>query len=99
MEYVLNDEPLRSPLDGFLKLHNLLLSLPLDLMHENWFQRRAWIRSIHGTTHIEGNTLDPAQGQTRRRQHLIGARLEDIGRSALRQVQAAEDSGSLIRVV
>jgi len=32
--------------------------LPIDPLHAEWFRRRAWIRTIHGTTRIEGNSLN-----------------------------------------
>ena len=32
--------------------------LPIDPLHAAWFRRRAWIRTIHGTTRIEGNSLN-----------------------------------------
>jgi cell filamentation protein, protein adenylyltransferase len=32
-------------------------NLPVDPLHLDWLRRRAWIRTIHGTTRIEGNTL------------------------------------------
>jgi Fic family protein len=30
--------------------------LPIDPQHADWLRKRAWIRTIHGTTRIEGNT-------------------------------------------
>jgi Fic family protein len=35
----------------------LFASLPLDPTHRDWLRRRAWVRSVHGSTRIEGNTL------------------------------------------
>jgi Fic family protein len=32
-------------------------NLPLDPLHREWIRRRAWVRTVHGTTRIEGNTL------------------------------------------
>lgn len=31
--------------------------LPTDPLHLEWLRRRAWVRTIHGSTRIEGNTL------------------------------------------
>lgn len=36
-------------------------NLPIDLLHADWFRRRAWIRTLHGTTRIEGNTLNDVE--------------------------------------
>jgi len=36
----------------------LFENLPLDPQHAEWFRHRAWIRTIHGTTRIEGNSLN-----------------------------------------
>ena len=35
----------------------LFANLPLDPLYLEWLRRRAWVRTIHGTTRIEGNTL------------------------------------------
>lgn len=36
----------------------LFENLPLDPQHAEWFRHRAWVRTIHGTTRIEGNSLN-----------------------------------------
>lgn len=35
--------------------------LPMDPIHLDWFRHRAWVRTVHGTTKIEGNTLSDIQ--------------------------------------
>jgi Fic family protein len=35
----------------------LFANLPLDPVHRDWLRRRAWVRTVHGSTRIEGNTL------------------------------------------
>lgn len=35
--------------------------MPLDPTHAAWLRQRAWVRTIHGTTRIEGNTLSDVQ--------------------------------------
>ena len=35
----------------------LFANMPMDPTHAEWLRRRAWVRTIHGTTRIEGNTL------------------------------------------
>lgn len=37
--------------------------LPLDPLHREWFRQRAWVRTVHGTTRIEGNTLSDLEVQ------------------------------------
>lgn len=32
--------------------------LPMDPLHAEWFRRRAWVRTVHATTRIEGSTLN-----------------------------------------
>ena len=33
-------------------------NLAIDDQHAEWFRHRAWVRTIHGTTRIEGNSLN-----------------------------------------
>jgi Fic family protein len=35
--------------------------LPIDPQHADWLRKRAWIRTIHGTTRIEGNTASDVE--------------------------------------
>jgi Fic family protein len=35
----------------------LFENLPIDPLHRVWLRQRAWVRTVHGTTRIEGNTL------------------------------------------
>ena len=35
----------------------ILQNLPLDPLFREWLKRRAWVRTVRGTTRIEGNTL------------------------------------------
>src|SRR5437588_7723991 len=58
MDYVLRPEPLADLLQSVSDMAALFEQLPLSPKHEGWFRRRAWVRTIHGTTHIEGNTLN-----------------------------------------
>jgi Fic family protein len=48
---------LAAALDGLERRRWLFASLPLDPTHRDWLRRRAWVRSVHGSTRIEGNTL------------------------------------------
>jgi Fic family protein len=58
MNYQLDDAGLAAPLQEMEQLVRALGELPLPAKQEDWFRRRNWVRTIHGTTHIEGNTLN-----------------------------------------
>jgi len=57
MEYDLDQLALQPALDELERRRWLFDNLPVDPVHADWFRHRAWIRTIHGTTKIEGNTL------------------------------------------
>jgi len=57
VQYRLRAESLAKPLDDLDQRCRLFNNLPIDPTHEEWLRQRAWIRTIHGTTRIEGNTL------------------------------------------
>jgi Fic family protein len=48
---------LRPALDDVERRRWLFENLPLDPVHRDWLRQRAWVRTVHGTTRIEGNTL------------------------------------------
>jgi Fic family protein len=50
-------EVLSPALDAVERRRWLFSNLPIDPLHRDWFRQRAWIRTVHGTTRIEGNTL------------------------------------------
>ena|SRR2546425_5366840 len=49
---------LTKPLAELDRRRDIFENLVIDPLHANWFRHRAWIRTIHGTTRIEGNTLN-----------------------------------------
>src|SRR5947208_6810393 len=50
--------PPRPPLFPYTTLFRSLFdNLGLDSQYEDWFRHRAWVRTVHGTTRIEGNSL------------------------------------------
>src|SRR3989442_3128402 len=49
---------LRRALSSLEQRRQIFDNLPLDPLHAEWFRHRAWIRTIHGTTRIEGNSLN-----------------------------------------
>ncbi|MGH7883871.1 MAG: hypothetical protein ACREN8_13385 [Candidatus Dormibacteraceae bacterium] len=58
MNYLIDTNSLEDALHTIDRFQHFLTNVPLEPMHLEWFRRRAWVRSVHGTTHIEGNTLN-----------------------------------------
>lgn len=61
MKYILKPRPLAKVLDELDQRRVLFANLPIDPTHAGWLRQRAWIRTIHGTTRIEGNTLSDVE--------------------------------------
>lgn len=61
MKYRLSKRVTAEPLKKLEDLRWLFDNLGLDPRYRDWFRRRAWIRTIHGTTRIEGNSLNDLQ--------------------------------------
>lgn len=57
MKYRLRKTALRQSLGKLDQRRWLFANMPIDPTHADWLRRRAWVRTIHGTTRIEGNTL------------------------------------------
>ena len=57
MDYRLAVARLAKPLERIERLRWLFDNLGLDSQYEDWFRHRAWVRTVHGTTRIEGNSL------------------------------------------
>ncbi len=57
MRYRLRVAEVKPALDDLEQQRRLFENLPLDPQHAEWFRHRAWVRTIHGTTRIEGNSL------------------------------------------
>lgn len=58
MEYGLDTARIGGELDQVERRRWLFDNLPIDPVHAGWLRQRAWVRTIHGTTRIEGNTLN-----------------------------------------
>jgi Fic family protein len=58
IRYRLRIASLKSTVAELEQRRRLFENLPLDPQHAEWFRHRAWIRTIHGTTRIEGNSLN-----------------------------------------
>ena len=57
MEYRLDGRAAVDDLASLQDLQWLFANLGLDPRYRDWFRHRAWVRTIHGTTRIEGNSL------------------------------------------
>jgi Fic family protein len=60
-------------------------NLPIDPLHRDWLRKRAWVRTLHGTTRIEGNTLSDLE---------VDRLLDGIGVNALPRKDALEVLGT-----
>lgn len=58
MDFKLDRGATAGPLDALGDLQWLFANLGLDPHYRDWFRHRAWVRTIHGTTRIEGNSLN-----------------------------------------
>jgi len=56
VRYRLRERALTKPLSELDQRRWLFDNLPIDPTHAEWLRRRAWVRTIHGTARIEGNT-------------------------------------------
>lgn len=58
MDYRLKARATSGHVASLADLQWLFSNLGLDPRHRDWFRHRAWVRTIHGTTRIEGNSLN-----------------------------------------
>lgn len=58
MDYRLDNQAAAGALRNLEDLRWLFANLGLDPRYRDWFRHRAWVRTIHGTTRIEGNSLN-----------------------------------------
>ena len=61
MRYRLRGRALTKPLADLDQRRWLFDNLPIDPTHAEWMRRRAWVRTVHGTTRIEGNTASDVE--------------------------------------
>lgn len=85
MKYRLQASRLRPVLEELEQRRWLFSNLPIDPTHAGWLRQRAWVRTIHGTTRIEGNTLSDVE---------VDTLLAGSGGSPLNQKEAREIIGT-----
>jgi Fic family protein len=61
VDYRLDERSLRADMERIDRLRWLFGNLGLDPRYEDWFRHRAWVRTLHGTTRIEGNSLNDVE--------------------------------------
>lgn len=61
MRYRLRERALTRQLGELDQRRWLFDSVPIDPTHAEWMRRRAWVRTVHGTTRIEGNTASDVE--------------------------------------
>lgn len=76
MKYLLTRSAVAERLAQLERLRWLFDNLGLDPRYREWFRHRAWIRTIHGTTRIEGNSLNDLEVEEIL-EHLPAARSKD----------------------
>ena len=80
------DQAILAPaLDAVERRRWLFANLPLDPMHERWIRQRAWVRTVHGSTRIEGNTLSDLE---------VDRLLDSLGGKSLPRKDALEVLGT-----
>lgn len=92
MDVRLEKRTLKPVLDDLDQRRWLFAHLPIDPTHAEWLRRRAWVRTIHGTTRIEGNTLSDIEVET-----LLGDRA--AGRVADREAREIIGTREAIELV
>lgn len=85
MRYRLHSRAVAQPLEELARRRDLFSQMPIDPTHADWMRRRAWIRTVHGTTRIEGNTASDVE---------VEALLAGGGSSTLSDREAREIIGT-----
>lgn len=85
MKFELQGPRLAGALGELGQRRALFANLPIDPTHAQWLRKRAWVRTIHGTTRIEGNTLSAVE---------VEGLLAGAGASSISQKEAREIIGT-----
>ena len=85
MRYRLRNRSLVELLDELEQRRTLFDHLPIDPTHAEWMRRRAWVRTVHGTARIEGNSASDVE---------VEALLEGEGKSKISDKEAREIIGT-----
>ncbi len=85
MDVTFDQSILTEALDAVERRRWLFSNLPLDPVHRDWLRRRTWVRTVHGSTRIEGNTLSDLE---------VDRLLDGIGIKALPRKDSLEVLGT-----
>ncbi|MEO7296661.1 MAG: Fic family protein [Candidatus Limnocylindria bacterium] len=91
MRYRLRRRALTKPLADLDQRRWLFDNLPLDPTHAEWMRRRAWVRTIHGTARIEGNTASDVEVEAL----LAGAGSTNVSAREAREIIGTRDALTL----
>jgi Fic family protein len=85
MDAIFDQARLADALDAVDRRRWLFSNLPIDPVHRDWLQRRAWVRTVRGPTRMEGNTLSDLE---------VGRLVHGDGGAALPRRDALEVLGT-----
>jgi len=92
VRYRIRSRALARPVQELGQRRWLFDHLPIDPTHAEWLRQRAWVRTIHGTARIEGNTLSDVEVEALLRGE-GGAR---IGEREAREIIGTREALSLV---
>lgn len=87
MDYRLDTNDVAPQLNALDRRRWLFANLPIDPVHLEWFRHRAWVRTVHGTTKIEGNALNDIEVE-----ELLGGRTPRVSRREALEILGAREA-------
>ena len=87
MDYYLDVSAVAALIDDLDRRRWLFANLPTDPVHLEWFRHRAWVRTVHGTTKIEGNTLSDIEVED-----LLGGTTPRVSRREALEILGSRDA-------
>ncbi len=87
VDYHLDVSAVAALIDDLDRRRWLFANLPTDPVHLEWFRHRAWVRTVHGTTKIEGNTLSDIEVED-----LLGGTTPRVSRREALEILGSRDA-------
>lgn len=87
MDYRLDSDVVTPQFNALDRRRWLFANLPIDPVHLEWFRHRAWVRTVHGTTKIEGNALNDIEVE-----ELLGGRTPRVSRREALEILGAREA-------
>lgn len=87
MDYRLDAAAVTHLIDELDRRRWLFANLPADPVHLEWFRHRAWVRTVRGTTRIEGNTLNEIEVED-----LLGGTTPRVSRREALEILGSRES-------